>query len=93
MLCTIGGGIIDAVGEGLRQRGSSWLECDSNAFFEEEALANHDLLEGMLKATRRYDLRRIEETVSGPGLCHANKARCSCRVFACFPSTLRRICA
>jgi chromosome segregation ATPase len=26
MLCTIGGGIIEAVGDGLRQRGNSWLE-------------------------------------------------------------------
>ena len=48
MLCTIGGGIIDAVGEGLRQRGSSWLECDNSGLLAEEALANQDLLEDML---------------------------------------------
>jgi hypothetical protein len=48
MLCTIGGGIIEAVGDGLRQRGNSWLEFDSKGFFDEDTLANQDLLEDML---------------------------------------------
>lgn len=51
MLCTMGGGIIEVAGEGLRQRGNSWLECDSRGLLVEEALANHDLLEDMLNGS------------------------------------------
>lgn len=44
----IGGGIIEAaMGDGVRQRGSSWLELEGSRPLLDETLANHDLLEDM----------------------------------------------
>jgi len=48
MLWTIGGGIIEAaMGEGERQRGSSWLESDSRSRRLEEAWEKNDALRNM----------------------------------------------